>query len=214
VILDGSEYFACVPIGLGITGILTLIVAQSMPQATRVGAEAKMKMHAFKRYLENIERYTDLNTAKDQFDKFLPYAIAFGLERNWIKKFAAVDAPMPPWYVPYDPYHDSYRRGGVYGNAGGPRKSMEHGNNLPDVSDRAEQRGGIGDLDKSLTGGLNSLSAGLTSMLNTASSTFSSTPAPVASSSSSGGTGWGGGGWSGGGGGGGGSSGGGGGGFG
>jgi len=217
VILDGSEYFACVPIGLGITGILTLIVAQSMPQATRAGAEAKMKMRAFKRYLENIERYTDLNTAKDQFDKFLPYAIAFGLERNWIKKFAAVDAPMPPWYVPYDPYYGSYRRGGVYGNTGGPRKSMEHGNDLPDVSDRAEQRGGIGDLDKGLTGGLNSLSAGLTSMLNTASSTFSSTPAPVASSGSSGGTGWGGGssggGWSGGGGGGGGSSGGGGGGF-
>ncbi len=218
ITLEGSDLFICIPFGFAVTGVLMLIVAQAMPQATRAGAEAKMKMRAFKRYLENIERYTDLNTAKDQFDKFLPYAIAFGLENSWIRKFAQVDAPMPPWYTPYDPYYGSYGHRGHYGHAGsgGPRKSMEY-DSPPDVSGRAEQRGGMGDLDKGLSGGLNTLSAGLTGMLNTASSTFSSTPAPVVSSGSSGGTGWGGGssggGWSGGGSSGGGSSGGGGGGF-
>jgi uncharacterized membrane protein YgcG len=203
VLLNGSDYFICLPIALFFTGVLTIIIARAMPQATRLGAEAKMRARAFKRYLENIERYTDLNTAKAQFDTYLPYAIAFGLERSWIKKFAQVDTPMPPWYQPYDPYYDTYgRRGRVYGSGGG--KVLERGEMTPDISGRAEKSGGMGNLDRSLTGGLNSLSDNLTKMLTVTAGTLTSVPAPKVSSGSSGGTGWGSssgrsGGWSGGG---------------
>ena len=36
------------------------------------------------------------------FAAYLGYAVAFGLERTWIRKFSAVPAtPIPTWYFPY-----------------------------------------------------------------------------------------------------------------
>ena len=66
-----------------------IILAQFMPKRTDKGATAAAKWNAFKRYLSNIEKYTNVAEAKDLFDKFLPYAIAFGLEHSWVNKFAA-----------------------------------------------------------------------------------------------------------------------------
>jgi uncharacterized membrane protein YgcG len=198
-----SDTALCIPAALAVSTVVFLIVAHYMPARTRQGAEIKMRLEAFKRYLQNIEKHVDLKTATDQFDKYLPFAIAFGLDRSWISKFASVDAPAPTWYIPYVP------------NYGSSHHTMS-GANIPtpkgvgDMSDVAKAPGGLEGMNKGLSSGLSNMNAGLTAMFSTVSSTFISTPAPKSSSS-----GWsgGGGGWSGGGGGGGGGSGGGGGGF-
>jgi hypothetical protein len=160
-----------------------------MPVKTRLGSESAAAWLAFKRYLSNISRYTKVEEATDQFDKYLPYAIAFGIERSWINRFARLDTvPVPTWYYPYGwgghRYHGPHSTvGGGVGNLGG--------GGVPSVQ-------GMSD---GLAGSLQNMSSGLTSMLNSASSTFSSVP----QSSGRSGGGWSGGGFSGGGGGGGGS---------
>lgn len=82
-------------------GLLGL--SRVMPQRTPNGAKAFAKWSAFKRYLMHIEKYTNVNEAQEQFAKFLPYAIAFGLEKSWIEKFKQTTTPAPNWYVPYTP---------------------------------------------------------------------------------------------------------------
>jgi Predicted membrane protein len=57
-----------------------------------------MRLQAFKRYLGNIKRYSELDTAKEQFERYLPYAVAFGLEEQWTKAFAEVRTPAPGWF--------------------------------------------------------------------------------------------------------------------
>jgi uncharacterized membrane protein YgcG len=188
----------CIPAALGVTTVVFFIIARAMPSRTRLGAETKMRLEAFKRYLQNIEKYVDLKTATDQFDKYLPFAIAFGLDRTWISKFSSVDAPAPTWYVPYMPYYGM----GHHTGAGIPTPK-----GVGDISDVARAPGGLESMNKSFSSGLTSMNAGLTAMFSTVASTFVSTPAPKSSG------GGGGGGWSGGGGFGGGGSGGGGGGF-
>lgn len=80
-----------------------LALSRVMPQRTPAGATAYMKWSAFKRYLASVEKYTMVSTAQDQFSKYLPYTIAFGLEKSWIEKFKQTTTPAPTWYIPYSP---------------------------------------------------------------------------------------------------------------
>ena len=213
---DFTSYAVCLPIAFGVTAVAFFLIARNMPARTRVGAEMKMRAEAFKRYLQNIEKYTDVKESKDLFAKYLAYAIAFGLDRSWTKKFAAVDAPMPPWYVPMypRPYDPIYGRpaGGHRGGVGDPVLGRLEPRG--DISGAARAGGGVDAAERGAAFGIGALEGSLSSMFDSIGTVFASTPAPVRSSSSGGSSfGGGGGGWSGGGGGGGGSSGGGGGGF-
>lgn len=82
-------------VSLAVSGAAFLIVSRAMPVRTRKGAEARMWLVAFRRYLAHIEKYTSVQSAADQFNRYLPYAIAFGMERSWVNKFAAANAPTP-----------------------------------------------------------------------------------------------------------------------
>lgn len=88
---------------LGIVALAPLILAPFMPKRTPQGATLAAKVRAFKNYLQHIDKYTKLEEAKDQFEKYLPYAIAFGLEHMWVRRFALIDTPAPEWYAPYVP---------------------------------------------------------------------------------------------------------------
>lgn len=178
VALDFTDVGLLLPIGLGATTLAFFIVSGQMPVRTRKGAEAKMRLEAFKRYLQNIEKYTNVQAATEQFEKYLPYAIAFGLDRTWISKFAAVNTPAPTWYVPYGrPRYHRPRGAATPAGAGG-------GSPLSDIGGAASADGGLSGLDRGLSQGLSSVNAGLTSMFSSVASTFVSTPAPPPGSSS------------------------------
>jgi hypothetical protein len=186
---DFSPAAACPGIALVASMVALIIVGRHMPRKTPLGTEEAAKWLAFKRYLENIEVFSDLEAAKDKFEQYLPYATAFGLERRFIHKFSAVDTPAPSWWgpvIPYGPY-PGYGSGGssAGGSTGGaPGPLAGEGTGMPSLS------GMSGSIGTSLA----SMSTGLGTLLSSASSTFTSRPA-----SSSTGGGFGGGGFSGGG---------------
>ncbi len=173
MILDDAIYgpLAFFPsLAIGVTSVAFYISSRHMPRKTDKGTEATMKWLAFKTYLQNIDQYQDLSQASDIFEKYLPYATAFGLDRSWIYKFAQQpNTSIPPWYIPRPP-RTRRKRGGVTQVAptGGSR------GNAPSLD----------TLSDSMTGSLESMSANLTRMLNSTASTLSS--APPSSSSSSG----------------------------
>ncbi|HIQ04677.1 MAG TPA: DUF2207 domain-containing protein, partial [Anaerolineae bacterium] len=187
-----TNYAICPALGVGMTAFGLMILARWMPRKTQKGSEAAARWQAFKRYLQNIEKYENLEEAKEIFDKYLPYAIAFGIEKEYVRKFAAVQAPAPQWYRPY-PY---WGPGRPYVGGG-----VGHGGRAPGPASMAPARGREGTPTPSLdsaAGGIfntvDSMSSGLFSMLDSAASTLSSAPR-----SSSGGGGFRGGGFSGGG---------------
>lgn len=177
-ISEALTTFFCPSVALGVTAVVLFIAGRYMPRKTEKGAQAAAYWLAFKKYLQEIEQYTNLEEATDIFEQYLAYAVAFGLERSWIRKFSAVPGThIPPWYVPY-PY---YRSGRAYPTSTSGRGE---GGGLPD----------LGDLSGGFSGGLESMSGGLTRMLTNTQSVLQSTR----SSSSSGGGGSFGGGFSGG----------------
>ncbi|NJO04357.1 MAG: DUF2207 domain-containing protein [Chloroflexaceae bacterium] len=153
---------------LGLLGVGLIGFSGIMPRKTRKGAIAGAQIQAFKRYLEQIERYDNVAQARERFEEYLPYAIAFGIEKRVVRQFEAVQTPAPLWYVPY-----GYGYGYGYGTAAG---SAEHGS----IGDAGGGGGGgfaPPSLDTAAGGafaGLDRMSSGLFSMLNETASTFTS----------------------------------------
>jgi len=191
-----SPALLCIPFALGIVGVASLFMAQAMPAKTRKGAEDAAKWRAFLEYLRNLEKYDDVQEAAQHFDDYLPYAVAFQLERSWIRRFSQVTTvPIPPWYFPnYGPYGRRYVAGSPYHpNWGGSNAS----GGLPGELARADSGMSLGDLSEKMGGGLANISNGLSTMLASASSVVTSRPQPSGGSSgrwSSGGRSWSGGG--------------------
>ncbi len=162
----------CPAIGLVVGSVALIAVGQAMPVKTRKGAEASARWNAFRRYLKEIERYTDLETATELFERYLPYAIAFNLERRWVQKFARVETtPIPGWY---HPYWMMGRRGYHSAGSGGSRGEGGSRPSLQSMSD-------------GLAGGLQSMSDGLVSMFNSVGKTMTSAPRSSGSGGFSGG---------------------------
>jgi uncharacterized membrane protein len=183
-----------VPVAVGLVALGVIVVSPFMPKRTPKGAAAVARWRAFRRYLAHIDRYTQVDQATDQFERYLPYAIAFGLEQGWVKAFAAVNTPAPRWYWPYGyyPYSGSYGDGGR--------------SDVPQAGRGAGGGGRAPSLDEMARGsfsGLTAMSSGFFTMLSSTAAVFDSRPAGSGGGSSGG---WSGGGSGGGGGGGGGSS--------
>jgi uncharacterized membrane protein YgcG len=187
----------CFPAALFVMAMSFAIGGNFMPRKTQFGAEESAKWQAFRRYLQNLDKYAKADMVADQFEAYLPYAVAFGVDRAWIRRFSQIDnVPAPIWYYP------TYR-GGYYGRgyqAGSPLPRA--GDVLPGDIARAGG-GGLDGMAGGLSGGLESLSAGLSNMLESASQAFTSRPQSASGGSSgswsSGGSSWSGGGFSGGG---------------
>lgn len=198
---DIGTVLFCVPAAVGIVGLVALIVGQHMPAKTRKGAEDAAKWRAFGEYLENLEKYSGVEEAARNFDVYLPYAIAFGLDRAWVKRFSRVSTvPIPTWYYPVylgGPYHGGYTAG----------TSLYHrppvgGINPGEFAHASDGSFSLDDVSRRMAGGLENISNGLTNLMDSASRAMTSRPQQSGSSGrwSSGGRSWSGGGFRGGGG--------------
>ncbi len=130
-------------LALGVT-----LLGSRMPRKTPIGAEAAAKWRAFRRYLDDIEKYEKVEQSREIFDRYLPYAIAFGLENSWVTKFASVGAPTPGWYGPVvigGPFDmDPFSGRGRYGRNRGGTVIVGPGGGW---SGGGGQRDGGGDID-------------------------------------------------------------------
>ncbi len=75
---------------------------RNMPKKTAIGAEAANVAKSLKNFLTSQERQLAFQ-AKNQmmFEKLLPYAIAFGVEKIWAKRFEDIKMRQPDWYHGY-----------------------------------------------------------------------------------------------------------------
>lgn len=89
-----------ISIGLFISGVIGLFFGYYMPALTKQGAEEKWKWLGFKEYLHTAERFRLGAETVGTFSKYLPYAIIFGVEKEWADRFADLKYQQPDWYTP------------------------------------------------------------------------------------------------------------------
>lgn len=90
--------FIGIAISLGMIGIVLAIVSKHMPSKTEIGSEIFHKVLGFKMYMETAEKYRVQNLTPETFEKYLSYAIVFGIEKQWAEKFKDIYKGKPDWY--------------------------------------------------------------------------------------------------------------------
>lgn len=79
-----------------------LIFGRNMPKKTVKGAEAASLAQSLKNFLVSQKEQLKFQADKQMmFEKLLPYAIAFGVEKVWAKRFADIKMEQPSWNRTY-----------------------------------------------------------------------------------------------------------------
>ena len=82
-----------------VSAIMILAFARSTPKKTREGVIAKEKSLGFKEFMYRAERYRVKWQEKEGiFEKYLPYAMIFGIAEVWAKNFKDIYKQPPDWY--------------------------------------------------------------------------------------------------------------------
>ena len=82
------------------TFIVMAAFAWLMPARTLEGARMHAWLRGFEEFLARVEkdRLERLVDDPSRFERFLPYAMAFGVEQNWARAFEGIAAEPPDWY--------------------------------------------------------------------------------------------------------------------
>ena len=92
-----------IPIGFILTIIIFSVFIRIMPSLTNKGLEIKEKLKGFELFLKTVERdrvkfHFSPEAHPEKFADYLPYAILFGVEKQWARLFQNISVAAPQWY--------------------------------------------------------------------------------------------------------------------
>lgn len=105
-------------LSLALSSVIGITFALFMPVLTDKGLEAKWQALGFKEYLQTAERFRIGTETLETFSKFLPYAMVFGVEKQWAKRFDDFSYKQQNWYYPAAVYSGQGRAPASFGEFG------------------------------------------------------------------------------------------------
>jgi uncharacterized membrane protein len=84
--------------------IIVFLFARIMSAKSLKGVRTKVEILGFQEFINRVEVDRLKRMPPDTFEKFLPYAMALGLENRWAKAFEGIVQNPPTWYVGPTPY--------------------------------------------------------------------------------------------------------------
>lgn len=82
--------------------VVAIFFGRNMPRKTILGAQTSAIGKSLKNFLSSQKRQFKFQADKQiMFEKMLPYAIAFGVERIWAERFKHISLKQPEWYEGY-----------------------------------------------------------------------------------------------------------------
>jgi len=83
-----------------LSGLIVVGFGRIMPARTRQGSRALEGVLGFEEFLTRVEadRFDRVIKTPELFEKFLPYAMALGVEKNWARAFESIVTNSPAWY--------------------------------------------------------------------------------------------------------------------
>jgi uncharacterized membrane protein YgcG len=83
------------------SGVVVIVFGALMAARTEQGARAREAALGFREFLDKVDsdRYRRMITSPELFEKYLPYAMAFGVEGRWAKAFEDIYREPPGWYA-------------------------------------------------------------------------------------------------------------------
>ncbi|MDX1579543.1 MAG: DUF2207 domain-containing protein, partial [Gemmatimonadota bacterium] len=95
-------YLAPLAVVLSAAGCAIVIIGFGlvMPARTKHGTELLRQVKGFEEFLERVEsdRFKRMITGPEMFERYLPHAMALGVETQWAEAFADIYREPPDWY--------------------------------------------------------------------------------------------------------------------
>jgi uncharacterized membrane protein len=84
--------------------IIVLLFARIMTAKSRKGVDTKVEILGFQEFVNRVDADRLKRMPPDTFEKYLPFAMALGIENRWAKAFQGINVNPPTWYVGPTPY--------------------------------------------------------------------------------------------------------------
>jgi uncharacterized membrane protein len=96
-----ADFLSSVPIAIlcGVIALAIIIVIGKQLTATSLkGARTQVQIQGFQEFMNRVDADRLKRMPPDTFEKFLPYAMALGVEHHWAKAFEGIIQNPPTWY--------------------------------------------------------------------------------------------------------------------
>jgi len=98
----GKADFLSSPAVTVVCGIIALVIiflfGRLLTAPTLKGAQTRVKIQGFQEFMNRVDADRLKRMPPDTFEKFLPYAMALGVEHRWAKNFEGIVQNPPTWY--------------------------------------------------------------------------------------------------------------------
>jgi len=104
--LGVADFLSSIPlaIGAGLVALAIVIILGRLLTATSLkGARTRVQILGFQDFMNRVDADRLKRMPPDTFEKFLPYAMALGVEHRWAKAFDGIVQNPPTWYQGYGP---------------------------------------------------------------------------------------------------------------
>jgi uncharacterized membrane protein YgcG len=82
-----------------ISAVIWWLFARQMTAKTLKGVQTRIAVLGFQEFMNRVEADQLKRMPSDTFEKYLPYAMALGVEHHWARAFAGIVQDPPRWYV-------------------------------------------------------------------------------------------------------------------
>jgi uncharacterized membrane protein len=92
---SGALGFLCI----GVTVVIVFLVGRQMTAKSLLGARTWVHVKGFQEFMNRVEANKLRTLPPDTFEKFLPFAMALGVDAHWAKAFSGIIQTPPTWYT-------------------------------------------------------------------------------------------------------------------
>jgi uncharacterized membrane protein len=100
-VLGFADFLSSVPIAI-VCGLIALavivIIGRQLTATSMKGARTRVQIQGFQEFMNRVDADRLKRMPPDTFEKFLPYAMALGVEHHWAKAFEGIIQNPPTWY--------------------------------------------------------------------------------------------------------------------
>ncbi|MGC3974808.1 MAG: DUF2207 domain-containing protein [Nitrospira sp.] len=134
-----------------LSGVIVVGFGRIMPARTQQGTRALEGVLGFEEFLTRVEvdRFDRIIKTPELFEKFLPYAMALGVEKNWAGAFETIVTTAPGWYqgsdlAPFSTRGFTSRMGNMVSRTGATMTSAPRSSGGSGFSSGGSLGGGFG----------------------------------------------------------------------
>jgi uncharacterized membrane protein len=101
-VMGWMNLFYSIPLVMGsvlVSAVIWWLFARQMTAKTVAGARARIAVLGFQEFMNRVDADRIKRMPPDTFEKFLPYAMALGVEHRWAQAFDGIIKDPPSWYV-------------------------------------------------------------------------------------------------------------------